>query len=484
MRVASFVSLAFSLACSSTDSGVPDGASGGAVGSGGQDAASGGASQGASGGASAGTGGTSSGTGGAENLGTGGGLVVPVDCSLITAAGFEVCETTLDSCGAVFTDSSGCSAVCAAAGLECETAYEDLGDICGADNSLPAISCESGHQSDYCLCRGGRSAGTGGSPGTGGESASGGSPGTGGQSSGAADCNTVTNQPIVRVAQSGSADHATVQAAINSISKSNTTLTIIRIAPGTYTEKLIVDRPNITLCGEVGQTENTVLVYGDGGDTVGTSGSASVNISSDDVSGENLTIKNSRGQGTQAVAALISGKRVQFRNSRFIGFQDTLYVRGGPLYFRDCHIEGTVDFIFGDATAVFDECTIHNVDGGSAVTAPSTDQNNPYGIVFLGGKLTASGNVKTGSIALGRNWRPYGSTTYIQTELGAHISSVGWVKMGDNSLSTARFSEYQTTGPGANAGARAPESSQLSAGEAEDFSLGNILGSWTPSFSE
>src|SRR5690606_24326089 len=107
-----------------------------------------------------------------------------------------------------------------------------------------------------------------------------------------------------------------------------------------------------------------------------------------------------------------------------------------------------------------------------------------YGIVFLGGELTAVGSVSNGSVALGRNWRPYGSTTYIGTHLGPHISGVGWVKMGENELLTARFSEYQTTGPGANPGARAPESSQLSAGEAANFTIDEIFGDWTPSYSE
>lgn len=434
-----------------------------------------------------GDGGAPMGAGGLDG-GTGGNPVAVVDCSLITAAGYEVCEENSDSCAAVFSDGSGCGAVCAAAGLECEGAHENVEGVCAADSTLPAVPCESGHQSDYCLC-GGELAGTGGAgsggaAGTGGSDGSGGSGGTSG--SGAPDCNSVSDQPIVDVNKDGSGDFATVQSAVNSISGSNSTPTIIRIAPGSYYEKLIVDRPKITLCGQLGQEENTILTYSDGADTggVGTTGSASVNLSGDDVSVDNITFENTRGVGSQAVALLVSGNRVQFRNSRFIGHQDTLYVRGGPLYFRDCYVEGTVDFIFGDATAILEDCTIHSVGGGTAITAPSTDQANPYGIVFLGGELTAVGSVSNGSVALGRNWRPYGSTTYIGTHLGAHISGVGWVKMGENELSTARFSEHQTTGPGANPGARAPESSQLSSGEAANFTVDNILGDWTPSYSE
>jgi pectinesterase len=156
---------------------------------------------------------------------------------------------------------------------------------------------------------------------------------------------------------------------------------------------------------------------------------------------------------------------------------DTLYTHSGTQYFRDCFIQGTVDYIFGGATAVFENCTTYTVEGGTAITAPSTEESVPYGIVFLGGETTASAGVSSGSQALGRNWRPYGATAYIRTELGDHISDVGWVPMGDNSLDTARFSEYQTTGPGANPGARASQSRQLTDQEAAAYTVDNIFGS-------
>lgn len=431
-----------------------------------------------------GSGSTSS--GGRAGDGGGPGPSTPVDCAGLVAAGFELCDEALDSCGAVFHDGSGCTALCAAAGLTCEVAYENLDEGCGADETRAPLPCDSGHQSDYCLCRG-YGAGTGGMNGGGG---TGGSDGSGG-ATGAADCNGVTDQPIIEVAKDGSGDFDTVQAALNGISKSNGTPTQIRIAPGIYTEKLVVDRPFVTLCGQTGQTESTVLTYGDSantpngeGGTVGTSGSYSVNVSASDVSAENITFENSAGPVGQAVALLLTGNRQQFRNCRMLGHQDTLYVKGGTQYFKNCYVEGTVDFIFGGATAVFDGCTIHNVGGGSAITAPSTDEAVPFGIVFLGGEVTAAGSVKAGSVALGRNWRPYGSTTYLGTELGSHISGVGWIKMGDNTLETARFAEYETSGPGANPGARAPESRQLSDAEAAAYTVDGIFGDWSPSFSD
>ncbi|PUA28423.1 MAG: hypothetical protein B0W54_18410 [Cellvibrio sp. 79] len=305
------------------------------------------------------------------------------------------------------------------------------------------------------------------------------------------DCNSITNQPILRVAADGSGQYKTVQAALNTLSNSNTTPTQIRIKPGTYREKLSVTKPFVTFCGETGKTSSTILTYNDGastsngnGGTIGTSGSASVTIKANDISVENITIENSFGVGSQAVALLAQGQRLQFRNCRLLGNQDTLYTHSGTQYYRNCHIQGTVDFIFGAATAVFDNNTIHSVGGGSALTAPSTEQNVPYGLVFLGGKVTAASNVSKGSVALGRNWRPYGAATYIRTELGQHISAVGWVKMSENTLDTARFSEYLTTGAGANPSARAKQSKQLSASEAAKYTISNIFSSWTPSYSK
>ncbi|WP_437790699.1 pectinesterase family protein [Sorangium sp. So ce693] len=336
---------------------------------------------------------------------------------------------------------------------------------------------------------GGGGSGEGGSGGGG--SGEGGSGDGGSEGGGTSDCNSVTGGALIEVNRDGSGDFTSVQAAINSVVKSNTTPTVIRIAPGTYSEKLVVDRPHVTLCGQTGRAETTVLTYGDNantsngaGGTLGTSGSFSVNISASDVSAENITFANSTGPGVQAVALLVTGSRVQFRRCRALGYQDTLYVKGGTQYFRDCTIEGSVDFIFGGATAVFEDCTMHNAAGGSAITAPSTDESTPFGIVFLGGRATAASSVRSGSVALGRNWRPYGATTYLGTELGAHIAPVGWVRMGDNTLATARFAEHMTTGPGAKASQRAPDSSQLSAAEAARYTVENMLAPWKPTFAD
>lgn len=337
---------------------------------------------------------------------------------------------------------------------------------------------------------GGTSAGTSSTGGSAGAAGGAGMAGAGGGPSGA-DCNTVTGQPVVTVGPSG-ANFTTVQAALNSLPKTNTTLTQIRIAPGTYKEKLTIAVPKITLCGQTGKASSTILTFSDNantsngnGGTLGTTGGASTNMTANDVSVENITFANSTPLGgSQAVALLVSGNQVQFRNCRFISFQDTLYVRKAKQYFRDCYVEGTVDFIFGDGTTVFDNCTVKNVGGGTAATAPNTDQAVPYGLVFLGGELTADASVKAGSVALSRNWGAYGAAAFLNTKLGAHISAVGWSPMGTNTLDTARFSEYKSTGPGANAGARASQGKQLTDQQAANYTLATIFGAWVPSFSK
>ncbi len=349
----------------------------------------------------------------------------------------------------------------------------------------------------------GGAAPTGGTKATGG-AATGGVKATGGAATGGAatggtsgtpDCNSITNQTVLDVATDGSGQYTTVQAAVNSVSTSNTAPTQIRIKPGTYKEKLTINRPYITLCGQAGKASTTILTYSDNantsngsGGTLGTSGGASTNLSASNVSAENVTFENSTALGgSQAVALLVTGSRVQFRNCRFISYQDTLYVHSGTQYFKNCYISGSVDFIFGASTAIFDSCTVYSASGGVSATAPSTDQATTYGLVFLGGELTAASGVASGSVALGRNWGAYGAAAYIKTALGAHINPVGWLAMGTNTLDTARFSEYQTTGAGAtaaNIAKRAPQSSQLSATQAAGYTVPNIFGAWTPTFSQ
>lgn len=310
-------------------------------------------------------------------------------------------------------------------------------------------------------------------------SGSGGAAGAGGSSNGV--CPAGITQTI-NVAKDGSGQFTTVQAAINSIASGSSAHVRINIKAGSYNEKLtIASRTNLCLVGD--SATSTILTYGDSNATVGsTSGSASVLISANDFSAANLTFQNSYGSGSQAVALRTTGLRQQFLNCRFVGYQDTLYTHSGSQYFKNCYVQGNTDYVFGGATAVLDGCEMRNVEGGSAVAAPNTDAATKYGIVFLGGSVTAVSSVKANSVGLARPWGAQGSATYLHVALGAHVIAAGFVPMSGNAPENARFGEYQSTGSGANASARS--SYQLTATEAAAFTISNIFGGWVPSYSQ
>lgn len=289
------------------------------------------------------------------------------------------------------------------------------------------------------------------------------------------------------VAKDGSGDFFTVQEAINAVPdfrKENRTTILVR--KGTYKEKLIIpeSKINISLIGEDG----TVLTYDDYaskpnyfGENKGTSGSSSCYIYGHDFYAENITFDNSSGPVGQAVACFISGDRVYFKNCRFLGFQDTLYTYGknSRQYYEDCYIEGTVDFIFGWSTALFNRCTIHSKSNGY-ITAPSTDKGKAYGYVFYDCNLTADEGVD--QVYLSRPWRPYGQAVFIQCHLGKHILPEGWNNWGNKEAEkTVFYAEYQSTGEGANPKARVKFSHQLKS--LKGFELESILqgaDGWNP----
>ena len=217
------------------------------------------------------------------------------------------------------------------------------------------------------------------------------------------------------------------------------------------------------------------------GENKGTSGSSTCYIYAPDFYAENLTFENTSGTVGQAVACFVSADRAYFKNCRFLGFQDTLYTygKGCRQYYEDCFIEGTVDFIFGWSTAVFNRCLIHSKRDGY-VTAPSTDQGQKFGYVFLDCKLTADAGVK--EVYLSRPWRPYAQAVYIHCDLGKHILPAGWNNWGKKDAEqTVFYAEYNNFGEGANPKARASFSQQLQS--AEGYSVENVLAGtdgWNP----
>ena len=289
------------------------------------------------------------------------------------------------------------------------------------------------------------------------------------------------------VAKDGSGDFFTVQEAVNAVPdfrKEGRTTILVR--PGVYKEKLIVPecKINVSLIGQDG-----AVISGDDyaskknrfGENMSTSGSSSCYIYAPDFYAENITFENTAGRVGQAVACFVSADRAVFRHCRFFGNQDTLYTYGRHCrqYYDECYIEGTVDFIFGWSTAVFNRCTIRSV-GNGYVTAPSTDEGEAYGYVFFDCNLTASEGVD--KVYLSRPWRPYGQAVFIRCRLGKHIVPEGWHNWGKKEAEkTVYYAEYESTGEGACPEQRASFSRQLE--NADDFTLEKILGGddgWIP----
>jgi pectinesterase len=152
-----------------------------------------------------------------------------------------------------------------------------------------------------------------------------------------------------------------------------------------------------------------------------------------------------------------------------------LYASGkGRQYFKDCYIEGTTDFIFGSATAFFENCKIHSKKN-SYVTAASTPEGTEFGYVFKNCKLTAEDDVT--EVYLGRPWRIYAKTVFINCEMGKHILPEGWHNWSKpEAEKTCFYAEFQNIGEGFQPQKRASWSRQLSTDEAKNYTLKRILG--------
>jgi pectinesterase len=292
------------------------------------------------------------------------------------------------------------------------------------------------------------------------------------------------------VAQDGSGEFFTVQDAVNAVLDYRKDTTTIYIRKGSYDEKVVIPESKqlIKLIGE--ERDSTVITHDDYakklnrfGEEKGTSGSATLYIYGPSFTAQNLTFANTAGRVGQAVAVLVKADKAAFFNCRFLGNQDTLYTYGeqdGSLsrqYYEDCYVEGTVDFIFGWATAVFNRCEIHALADGY-LTAASTPQGQAHGLLFTDCRLTAEPGVKS---YLGRPWRPYAQTVYINCEMGGHIRPEGWHNWGKpEAEKQAFYAEYGSTGEGAAAASRVKWSKQLTAKQAAQQTPAAWLGDWAP----
>ncbi|KAA9332318.1 pectin esterase [Hymenobacter busanensis] len=285
------------------------------------------------------------------------------------------------------------------------------------------------------------------------------------------------------VAADGTGDYRTVQEAVNAVRDLSQVTVTIFIRNGVYREKLVVPahKINVRLVGE--SREGTVISYADySGDAAKhtTYTSYTVLVQGNDFTAENLTIANTAGPVGQAVALHVTGDRAQFRRCRLLGHQDTLFaaVDNSRQYYQDCYIEGTTDFIFGPATAVFEGCTLHSKKN-SYLTAAATPPSQPYGFVFLGCTLTADSIAQ--KVYLGRPWRPHAKTVFLNTTMGPHITPAGWENWRNPANEkTAFYAEYRSAGPGATAAGRVPWAHQLTAKQARQYTLKAIFGGATP----
>jgi len=276
----------------------------------------------------------------------------------------------------------------------------------------------------------------------------------------------------VVVAQDGSGDFPTIQRAVDHAldnAPADRGRLIIEIRPGTYKERVILpkDMLNVTFRGS---DAKTTIITSDMSAKVagGTFLSATVTIYGDGFQAENITFENTFGQGSQAVALTIYSDGAVLRQCRFLGWQDTLYAAYGRQYYVDSYISGAIDFIFGNAAAVFDHCEIRSVGPGYVTAQSRVLPDGPQGYVFQHCRLTAEPGVK--NIPLGRPWRNYSRVVYLDCWMGDHIAPAGWSNWGKpEAEKTTFYAEFNSEGPGANPSARVPWAKHLTESEANKF---------------
>ena len=296
------------------------------------------------------------------------------------------------------------------------------------------------------------------------------------------------NPDTLFVARDGTGEFRTVDEAIEVCRAFMDYHKVIFMKRGTYKEKLILPSwlQNIEICGE--DRDQTIITYDDHANIrtaerpqgMGTFRTYTLKIEGNDITLKNITIENNSARLGQAVALHTEGDRLKFINCRFLGHQDTVYtgVANTRLYFKDCYIEGTTDFIFGPSTAWFEHCTIH-CKANSYITAASTPKDVDYGYVFNDCTITAAPDVE--KVYLGRPWRDYGYTLFMHCSLPRQIRPEGWHHWQKEREQTARYLEFENTGEGAGTGQRAAWSKQLTKKEASQVTLQNVLaGQATP----
>ena len=293
-----------------------------------------------------------------------------------------------------------------------------------------------------------------------------------------------TAGPTFVVAKDGSGDFQTLQSAIDAMKSFPPERITIVVKPGVYREKVVVHEWNtrLSIVGE--DPERTIISWDDHFKRIArgrnsTFFTPTMQVDADDFVARNLTIENTAGDVGQAIALAVNAKRAVFRMVRLLGNQDTLYVtgEGNRMLFDDCYVEGSTDFIFGGASAVFNNCILH-AKKNSYITAASTPANEAFGFVFINANLTAAPGVD--AVYLGRPWRNHAQTVFVNSAMGRHILPAGWHNWGKTEAEhTVYYAEHESSGPGGNTGERVSWSRQLTEDEAERYAVERLLESKT-----
>jgi pectinesterase len=286
---------------------------------------------------------------------------------------------------------------------------------------------------------------------------------------------------VVRVAQDGSGHYLTVQAAIDAVPLCNTQRVVISIAAGVYRQPIYVPKTKNLITLQGANAHDTLLTWSNTATNIehhqasrvigtGTFACGSVIVEGEDFIAQGLTFENGAPQGSgQAVAIRVTADRCAFYNCRFLGWQDTAYLHYGRHYFRDCYIEGSVDFIFGNGQVLLEHCHIHCKSNGFITAQQHRNANETTGFVFLTCVITGTGSGAP-YMHLGRPWAPCARVIFAYTWMDTCILPVGWNNWNDRANEkTACYVEYKCSGPGSNKSQRCSWARQLQDSDAAQF---------------
>nr|QIR83194.1 pectin methylesterase 36 [Cunninghamia lanceolata] len=278
----------------------------------------------------------------------------------------------------------------------------------------------------------------------------------------------------------GVGDYTSVKQALSSLPLINLVRIVIKINPGVYKEKIEIPATQAFITLEGAGTDKTVIQWGDSADTKGPNGqpygtrnSATFAVNSPYFIAKNITFKNTAplpapgAVGKQAVAFRISGDTAAFLGCKFLGAQDTLYDHQGRHYFKDCYIEGSVDFIFGNALSMYEGCHLHAISTSYGAVAAQKRESmlDDTGFSFVNCKVTGSG-----ALYLGRAWGTFSRVVFAYTYMDNIIVPKGWYNWGDPSRElTVFFGQYKCSGPGSNYEGRVSWCRELTDQEAKPF---------------